>query len=210
MSNLRAAIMTLVLLTVLPAPALADSFDKGMAAYEAKNFKKARAVFSELANAGHPKAQYWLGAMNEFGLGGAVDRAAALKWYSSSAKEENSDAQYALGEKLLTGNGIDSNPAEAVSWWRKAASHGHLTALLQLAICYRDGTGVPADIVMAHVYASIRVREWGKMDLAERDKISKELAAQLTEAQRTESEELQWKGMSALNTLPLASKTGQK
>jgi hypothetical protein len=54
------------------------------------------------------------------------------------------------------------------------------------------------------------VRAWGKMDLAERDKLSKELAAIMTEEQRAESEDLQLQGMTDLERLPITSKTGQK
>ena len=201
---------TLAALILLPVAAHADDFAHGMKAYEAKKYTKARSIFTGLANAGHSKAQYWLGAMNEFGLGGPADRTIALQWYRRSAKENNADAQYALGEKLLTGTGIDSNPTEAVSWFRKAAANGRLGAFLRLAICYRDGKGVPADVVMAHVFANISTGKWGKMDLVERVKIAKELAAILTPEQRAESDALQFGGMSELNKLPESSVTGRK
>lgn len=210
MTNIRIVMIALAFVALPWADANADDFAQGMAAYEAKKYTKARSIFSGLANAGHSKAQYWLGAMNELGLGGNVDRAAALKWYRSSAKEDNADAQYALGEKLLTGKGVDGNPTEAISWFRKAAAHGRLQAFLMLAIMYRDGTGAPADIVMAHVFANISTGKWGKMDLVERIKIAKELAAILTPEQRAESDALQLQGMAGLTRLPESSTTGRK
>jgi uncharacterized protein len=209
-TTLRALIVTMATLALQPAIAAADDFSKGMAAYEAKKFSKSRTIFAGLANAGHLKAQYWLGTMYELGLGGAADPAAALTWYRKAAEQGNGDAQYALAEKLLTGQGVDSNPAEAVSWFRKAAAQGRLQAFLMLAITYRDGAGVPKDLVLAHVFASIHVREWGKLDLVERNKLAKELAAILTEEQRAESEALQSSGFGNLKNIPDSSTTGQK
>jgi Sel1 repeat len=167
-------IVAFVLLAVLPVPAYADDYAKGIEAYEARNFDKARKVFEALAKEGGARAQYRIGAMYDLGIGAAADHATALEWY------------------------------------RKAAAHGRLQAYLMLAISYRDGAGVPKDLVLSHVFASIPVREWGKLDLAERDKLSKQLAAILTKEQRAESEELQSQSMVDLERLPIVSKTGQK
>jgi TPR repeat protein len=209
MTRVLVLLTTLALLVLLPVNALADDFANGMKAYEARDFNKARNVFQALAEAGDARGQYWFGAMYDYGFGIAADHAAALTWYRKSAEGNNADAQYALGEKLLTGKGIDGNPNEAMSWFRKAAAHGRLGAFLMLAIIYRDGSGVPADIVMAHVFASIDTAQMGKIDLFERGKIAKELAAIMTEEQRAESEALQLQGMSELSRLPETSTTGR-
>jgi TPR repeat protein len=210
MVKTSALVLAIMFLAMSSAQVRADDYAKGMQAYEARNFDKARKMFRALAKAGDARAQYWFGAMTEFGLGGAADHATAFKWYRKSADGNNADAQYALGEHLMTARDQHSNPAEAVSWYRKAATHGRLQAFLMLAIAYRDGAGVPKDLVLAHVFASIHVRAWGKLDLVERDKISKELAALLTAEQRAESEALQSGGFSNLNTIPDSSMTGQK
>jgi TPR repeat protein len=202
--------MAVALLATAPDLARADDYVKGIGAFEARRFDQAQKIFHALALAGDARAQYRIGAMYDLGIGVVADHATALEWYRKSAASENADAQYALGEALMTGKGQDSNPAEAIGWYRKAAAHGRLQAFLMLAISYRDGAGVPKDRVLAHVFASIRVREWGKLDLAERDKLSKELAAIMSEEQRAESEDLQLQGMTDLNRLPMASKTGQK
>lgn len=207
---IRTLLISFSLLAFTPAGAHADDYAKGMKAYEAKNFIKARKVFQALAKAGDARAQYRIGAMYDFGIGGAADLATALEWYRKSAAGDNADAQYALGEKLLTGSGNDNDPVQAIAWFRKAAAQGRLHAFLMLAITYRDGAGVPKDLVLAHVFASIHVREWGKLDLVERDKLSKELAAILTEEQRAESETLQSIGFGNLINIPDSSTTGQK
>jgi TPR repeat protein len=201
--------MVLALLTMPPVPTYADDYAKGIEAFEARKLAEARKVFA-LANAGDARAQYRIGAMYDLGIGGTADHATGFEWYLKSAAGDNADAQYALGEHLMTARDQHSNPAEAIAWYRKAAGHGRLQAFLMLVICYRDGTGVPADIVMAHVFASIDTAQMGKMDLVERGKLSKELAAIMTEEQRAESKELQLLGMADLERLPAASKTGKK
>jgi uncharacterized protein len=210
MIRIRVLMLTLALLLLGPVCARAYDYTKGMDAYAARDFIKARKVFQALAEAGDARAQYRIGAMYEFAIGGAADHATAFKWYRKAADRDNVDAQFALGEHLLTARDEHANPSEAIAFFSKAAAHGHLHALLLLAICYRDGAGVPADIVMAHVYASIDTAQMGKVDLVERGKLSKELASIMTEAQRAESKELQLQGMSELKRLPAASKTGQK
>jgi TPR repeat protein len=210
MKRIRVLMLTVAVLTMVPVCARADDYAKGMEAYEARNFDKARKIFRALAKAGDARAQYRIGAMYDLGLGGAADHATAFEWYLKSAAGDNADAQYALGEHLMTARDQHSNPAEAIAWYRKAATHGRLQAFLMLAISYRDGAGVPKDLVLAHVFASAHVRAWGKLDLVERDKLSKELAAILTEEQRAESDELQLQGMADLKRLPASSKSGQK
>ncbi len=180
-----------------------------MDAYFAGKFKTAVKLLKPAAEAGNALAQFQLGVMYDAGQGVHQNSLAALAWYRAAA-ESDPRAQVAMADRLMEGRGIAHDPPAAISWYRKAAAQADLTALLRLAIAYRDGQGVPQDIVLAHVFASIRVRQWGKLDLAERDKISKELAAQMTAEQRTESEALQLQGMAALKDLPLSSKTGRK
>jgi uncharacterized protein len=210
MARARILMVSVTLLATLPVTARADDYVKGIESYEARDFDKARKIFQPLAEAGDARAQYRIGAMHEYGIGGAADHTMALEWYRKSAAGDNADAQYALGEALLTGQGLDGNPVEAVAWFRKAAAQGRLHAFLMLAICYRDSADAPADIVMAHVYASIRTVQMKKMDLVEREKLSKELAAEMTKEQRAESESLQLQGMQELSRLPASSTTGQK
>ncbi len=200
---------TLALLVLLPVAAHADDYSRGMDAYFAGKYKTAAKLLKPAAEAGNVLAQYQMAVMYDTGQCVHKIPLAALAWYRIAA-ESDPRAQVAMAEKLMEGRGIAHDPPAAISWYRKAAAHGHLSAFLRLAICYRDGVGVPADVVMAHVFASIHVRPWGKMDLAERDKIAKELAAILTPEQRAESDALQFGGMSELSRLPESSKTRRK
>ena len=72
MTKIRTLATIVAFLALLPAGARADAFAKGMEAYEARKFETARKVFQTLAEAGDARAQYWFGAMTEFGIGGAA------------------------------------------------------------------------------------------------------------------------------------------
>jgi uncharacterized protein len=209
MSKTFALTMALVLSAMLPVAARADGFAQGMDAYLAGKFKTAAKLLKPVAEAGNARAQYQLGVMYDAGRGVNQNELAAITWYRIAAESEPR-AQVALADRLMVGRGIAHDEKAAIDWYRKAAGQADLTALLRLAIAYRDGQGVPKDLVLAHVFASIHVREWGKMDLVERDKLSKELALVLTEKQRAESDALQSSGFGNLNNIPHSSVTGQK
>ena len=209
MSIIRTVIMPLTLMLLSPGQARADDFAKGMDAYVAGKHKTAFKLLKPAAEAGDQRAYYRVAVMYDLGQGVRAHKLAALAWYRIAA-DHDPRAQVAMAERLMEGRTIVRDQKAAIDWYRKAASQGNLTALLRLGRAYRDGDGVQKDVVLAHVFASIHVRRWGKKDLAERDKISKELASVLTGEQRAESEELQFNGMDALKDLPLSSKTGSK
>jgi TPR repeat protein len=197
----------LVVLFSLSTSGTSYADDRGLEAYKAGDYARAMNIWRPLAEKGKAQAQYQIGNMLDHGLGGRVDHAEARIWYRKAADQKNADAQFALAESLMHNRVMPNDPAEAVGWYRKVAAQGHLTALLRLATAYRDGNGVAADIVMAHVFASIHTKHMGKMDLGARIDMSKELAARLADVQLAESEELQLQGAYELSRLPLSSKT---
>jgi uncharacterized protein len=199
----RMPMLALVLLVLLQAGARADDYAKGMDAYFAGRYKTAFKLLKPAAEAGNALAGYQVGVMYDVGQGVHVNKLAALAWYRIAA-ESDTRAQVAMAERLMEGRGIAHDQPAAVSWYRKAAAQADLTALLRLAIAYRDGQGVPKDIVLAHVFASKQI---GKLDNMERRRLS--LGLRLTPEQLAESEALQnsWTWPMP-DELPSSSKTG--
>jgi uncharacterized protein len=78
------------------------------------------------------------------GKGTPKQRAEALKWVRSAAKEGNATAQYYLGRAYAEGNDISKNVGKAVEWYKKAAENGDVDAQLALGLIYEFGDGVPA------------------------------------------------------------------
>ena len=66
----------------------------------------------------------------------------AIKWYKSSAEEENLYAQKKLGYIYYNGKGIEQNYEEAFRWFKMAAYEDDSYAQMILSIMYNHGYGI--------------------------------------------------------------------
>lgn len=119
------------------------------------------------AERGDAKAQYDLGTMYRYAVGGvAQDYAKAANWLRKSAKQGYAKAQFELGNMYGEGQGVTQNHAEAVKWYRKAAEQGNIWGQYTLAWRYELGQGVAQDYAEAmkwYAQAAKQVRQerWG-------------------------------------------------
>jgi Sel1 repeat len=201
MTKIRIVMMALAFLALPRGHAHANDYAKGMDAYFAGKYKTAFKLLKPVAEAGDSRAHHQMAVMYDLGQGVRRNELAALAWYRIAA-DHDPRAQVAMAERLMEGRGIVRDQKAAIDWYREAAANGRRSTFLMLAICYRDGAGVPAQIVMAHVLASIHTAPWGRLNLAEREKIAKELGAVMTTEQRAESEALQLQGTQILSRIP--------
>jgi len=89
----------------------------------------------QAAEAGDASAQVEVGAYY-YRRG---EHAAALRWFTKAAEQQNSQAEYSLGVLHLEGSGTAKDEAEAVRWFEKAANKWNLDAMNNLvAIHYRQ------------------------------------------------------------------------
>ena len=101
-----AAVTTLAVLALtglqlaLPRGALADTYERGVAALDAGRYDEALFHISLLAANDDPRAQYTMGVMYRRGLGVAQDDREALLWYLSAAEAGHMLGQYAAGLAL--------------------------------------------------------------------------------------------------------------
>lgn len=86
---------------------LADIYNKE------KKYKKAFALYKQVADAGYPIAQHKVGVMYKKGLGTNKDIKKATKYLASSALQSCAEAQYTLGKMYLEGDGIKKNKNKA-------------------------------------------------------------------------------------------------
>ena len=94
----------------------------------ARDYDKAAPYFKRAAEQGSRDAQNFLGVMNEFGLGMAVDMTAAERWFRSAALQNHLKAQSNLGNVL---NPLAENKAiriEALAWLVIASDQHEVTA----------------------------------------------------------------------------------
>lgn len=129
--------------------ALAQSYERGLSAYNRADYETALREWDALAQFGDPQAQFGLGLMHTFGHGVPEDDIVAMDWYARAAKRGHPGAQLFLGHGYETGNGVARDPETAFLWYLAAAEHGLGRAQNNLGRLYETGTGVEADLDIA-------------------------------------------------------------
>lgn len=145
----RQLALVLLFLFVGSQAALAQSYERGLSAYNRADYETALREWDALAQFGDPKAQFGLGLMHTFGHGVPEDDVVAMDWYERSAKRGHPGAQLFLGHGYETGNGVERDPEVAFRWYLLAAEHGLGRAQNNLGRLYETGVGVEADLDIA-------------------------------------------------------------
>jgi len=95
-------------------------------AYEAaasSDYKKAAAIWFDLAQQGDPEAQFNLGLSYHSGVGGNFNEREALKWYEKAAKAGHQRAQEYLAAGYREGwFGLQKNESKA-NFWENSANN---------------------------------------------------------------------------------------
>jgi len=117
----------------------------GIAAFEAKEFRRAMQLLSALAEDGDPEAQFRVAVMCQNGLGGVPNPERALHWMHAAAEQGHALAQHGLGFMYLYGECVAKDPAQAVEWFRRGARQGLAGSMASLAMMYEQGLGVERD-----------------------------------------------------------------
>jgi len=143
----------LIIPMLMGFPAHAD-FQKGLKAYDNKDYATALKEFTPLAKQGDADAQYILGVMYDKGQGVTQDYKAAVKWYRLAAEQGDASAQFNLGIMYANSQGVIQDYSRAHMWWNIAASQGHKAARRNRNVVERKMP--PAQIAEAQRMA----REW--------------------------------------------------
>lgn len=138
-----------VALMLLPASALAQDFEKGVAAYEAGDFETALRELTPVAEEGFKGAQFYLGQMYIAGQGVQQDEVEAERWLRLAAEQDDALSQVMLGLIFSKSESIEQNEVEAIYWFRQAANQDFPFAQLILGGRYENGNGVPQDYAEA-------------------------------------------------------------
>jgi TPR repeat protein len=123
-------------------------FDKGVIAYDAKNYEEAYRLFTSIDDR-DLAAMRNVALMLRKGLGVAKDPKAAEEMYERAAQGGLATAAADLGEMLLKGEAGPPHPKAALPWLLGAASAGHPVAALEAGEILEAGIGVPKDIPAA-------------------------------------------------------------
>ncbi|PFX31095.1 Protein sel-1-like 1 [Stylophora pistillata] len=99
-------------------------------------------LFSELADQGHPFAQFALAHFYHNGIGMKKDLQMALELYEASAKKGVREANTMIGNLYTTGEIGKVDLTKAAKFFTNAAEKGDVPALMSLGAFYSQGTGV--------------------------------------------------------------------
>ena len=176
--------VALVVLLLYPTAAVSADFEKGLAAYRARDYATALREWTPLAEQGDARAQSILGLMYRYGDGVPRDDKTAAGWYRLAAEQGNASAQTKLGEMYRKGQGVPQDNKTAVNWFRLAAEQGHAVAQYNLGAMYAFGTGVLKDYVYAHMWGNIAASNGNENGGKFREFVAKEMTpSQLEKAQ---------------------------
>ena len=101
----------------------------------------------EAAASGVGNAAYYLADFYNYARAGfPANGDSALYYYLSGHKNGSANASYFIGNMLLK----EGNDEMAVKYLTTAAQRGHVDAIVMLAVCLQEGTGVEADPVEAY------------------------------------------------------------
>ena len=117
----------------------------GIAAFEAKEFRRALQLLQPLAEAGEPEAQYRVAVQYQAGLGVVANPMQAFHWMREAAAQGHGLALHGLGIMYLYGECVEKNEREAARWLQRAADLGLEGSMAALAQMYADGRGVDKD-----------------------------------------------------------------
>jgi len=102
----------------------AQDFQKGLKAYEAKDYTTALKEWRFLAERGNAIAQLNLAMMFKDGLGIAQDYREAVGWFRKAAEQGHANAQNNLALMYEYGRGVKKDNVFGHMWWNIAASNG--------------------------------------------------------------------------------------
>ena len=146
-NTIKAIVLGLSLLLATDSVCSAQDFDKGVAAYNAKDYATALKEWRPLAEKGDASAQYNLGLMYGNGQGVTQDYKEAVRVYLLAAAQGDARAQNNLGFLYGYGQGVIQDNVYSHMWMNIAASRGEEKAVTNRDIVAKRMTA--ADISKA-------------------------------------------------------------
>ena len=138
-------------------------------AFQSGDNQTALKLFGELANKNNPNAEYWLGHMNEIGLGIPRDIPKAIGLYKKAAEQNIVAAEARLGELYLNGDLVTPDFGQAKSYLERAAYHGDSRSAMLLGQMYRVGIGIAVDQKQAYAWSEVASLEGSYFAVRERE-----------------------------------------
>lgn len=168
----RSLLLAIALTLSLTIPAFAQSFEDGQAAAQQGDPASAIAIWTPLAEAGNPDAQYWLAESYWGGWWGVPENPERRAyWHMRAAAQGHAPSFVQLGRMYDSGHHFAQDDAAAAEWYARAAEAGNADGQYALAHLYQEGRGVAQDLERAHALwetATLQGHEAARLELCER------------------------------------------
>ena len=159
--------LMLTLFIMISSSVFGQDFDRGMAAYKAKDMKTALREFRPLAEQGNVRAMYRLFYI--FINKPYLDNKKATKWLKLAAEGGDSSSQFSLGNAYYFGPNyelkdlrgglfqVERDYRKAFKWYQLSAKQGNTNAQYSLGKLFNSGKGVIQDYSLAHMWFNIAI-----------------------------------------------------
>jgi TPR repeat protein len=148
---------------LVAAPVAAETpwtrqYANAMSAYDAGDYKAARAGFQKLADFGSPAAEAMLGHMYLNGMGVPKREGVAAVWFFRASQKGYVNAQLTVASMFATGNGFRKNLKRAYFWYEVARLRGD-AKMAAVAAAYQKK--LVADMTRTDIDAALAdARDW--------------------------------------------------
>lgn len=88
------------------------------------------------------KSMVLTAAAYEYGIGVAINKAEAIRWYRASAEAGNASGMFNIGAKYEFGIGINKNEEQAAYWYKRAAEGGSGGGMMAYGTLLEEGRGI--------------------------------------------------------------------
>lgn len=148
----RHFLLAAALMLALGAAAFAQSFEEGRTAAQQGDPARAIAIWTPLAEAGDPQAQYWLAETFWGGWWGVAENLERRAYWHMRAAEQGYAPSYVqLGRMYELGQHFANDDRSAIEWYTRAAEAGNADGQYALAFFYHEARGVAQDYAKAHI-----------------------------------------------------------
>jgi TPR repeat protein len=140
-------------------------FDRGLAAYNDKDYRRALIEWLPLAKEEDARAEYYIGIMFMHGLGLEENYQQGEIWLKLSANRDYTDAQYELGREYVAGTKLTANVDQGIRWLLSAAKKGHSGAQFSYGLLYQQNK-VPLTSDLMALYQQSRSKSFNFLQAA--------------------------------------------
>ena len=172
----RLSFILIVLLITMWSAVNAALYQDGVTAFNAKEYKKAVAIWQLMAKQDDTASQISLAQMYTTGLGVEKNLHTAFKLYLKAAQLGSAEAQNQLGKIYITAQGVTRDPIESRKWFLKAAEQGYAEAIYNYGVSYFKGEGITTDYIQAHAWMHVAVIKGYDSAIIYRDRIAEVLS----------------------------------